>query len=143
MIVFYLVAGINHFINPEFYLKIMPPWLPWHNELIFISGVFEILFALLLTLPTTRRVGAWCIILLLIAIFPANIQMLLNYIHENNPLLWIAILRLPLQVLLILWAYSFSASCNFRRFIFAKIKTYFNYIWLGSVGSRVPAYPIL
>ncbi len=86
----------------------MPPWLPWHNELIFISGVFEILFALLLILPSTRRVGALCTILLLIAIFPANIQMLLNYIHENNPLLWVAILRLPLQVVLILWAYSFT-----------------------------------
>ena len=108
MIVFYLVAGINHFIHPEFYFKIMPPWLPWHNELVFISGAFEILFALLLIFQSTRRVGAWCIILLLIAIFPANIQMLLNYNHENNPLLWVAILRLPLQVLLILWAYYFT-----------------------------------
>jgi uncharacterized membrane protein len=108
MTVFYLFAGVNHFINPQFYLKIMPPWMPYHKELVFISGVFEILFALLLIFQSTRRVGAWCIILLLIAIFPANIQMLLNYIHENNTLLWVAILRLPLQVLLILWAYSFT-----------------------------------
>jgi uncharacterized membrane protein len=114
MIVFYLVAGINHFINPQFYLKIMPPWLPRHNELVFISGVFEILFALLLILPSTRRVGAWCIILMLIVIFPANIQMLLNYIQEDNPLLWVAILRLPLQVVFILWAYSFAKRIKYE-----------------------------
>jgi len=45
MAALYVAAGINHFIHPEFYRKIMPPWLPFHDGLIFISGVFEILFA--------------------------------------------------------------------------------------------------
>ena len=108
MIVLYTAAGINHFIHPQFYLKIMPPWIPLHKELVFISGVFEILFAVMLVFPLSRRLGAWGIILLLIAVFPANIQMMLDYIKENNPRRWLAIVRLPLQFLLIYWAYTFT-----------------------------------
>jgi uncharacterized membrane protein len=108
MAALYVAAGINHFIHPEFYREIMPRWLPFHDELIFISGVFEILFALLLLLPVTRRTAAWGIIALLISVFPANIQMTLNYQQENNPGLWLAVLRLPVQILLIWWAYSFT-----------------------------------
>jgi uncharacterized membrane protein len=109
MTVLYIVAGLNHFIHPEFYIKIMPPWIPLHEELVFVSGICEVLFALLLIYPFTRRFGAWCIIGLLIVIFPANIQMMLDYQHENNPLLWLTILRLPIQILLIWWAYNFTS----------------------------------
>jgi uncharacterized membrane protein len=108
MSVLYVTAGAYHFIHPEVYRKIMPHWLPWHEELIFISGLSEILFALFLLLPLTRPLGAWCIIALLIAVFPANIQMTLNYFHDDNPRLWLSIVRLPLQFLLIWWAYSFT-----------------------------------
>ena len=108
MILFYAGAGINHFINPAFYLQIMPAWLPLHNELVFISGVAEVLCAVLLLFSKTRRLGAWAVIALLIAVFPANIQMLLDYKHGNNPMLWVAILRLPIQMLLMWWAYSFT-----------------------------------
>lgn len=86
----------------------MPPWLPWHNALVVISGVCEVAFGVLLLFSSTRRVAAWGIILLLIAVFPANIQMMVDYWKESNPQLWIAILRLPLQILLIWWAYSFA-----------------------------------
>lgn len=108
MILLYTAAGINHFIHPAIYVKIMPPWLPLHKELVLISGAIEILFALMLVFPLSRRLGAWGIILLLAAVFPANIQMMLNYIHDGNPNLWIAILRLPLQLVLIYWAYTFT-----------------------------------
>jgi uncharacterized membrane protein len=108
MIALYIAAGLNHFINPDFYLKIMPPWIPYHKEMVFISGVCEISFAVLLIFPSTRRVGAWGIILLLVAVFPANVQMLLNYNNENNPLLWVAIVRLPVQLILIWWAWGFA-----------------------------------
>lgn len=108
MAVLYIAAGINHFVHHEFYVKIMPPWLPWHEALVFISGVCEIVFALLLFFPSTRRIGAWCIILLLIAVFPANIQMMVNYLHEHHPRLWLSIARLPLQLLLIWWAYRYA-----------------------------------
>ena len=110
MALLYLAAGINHFVNQEFYLRIMPPWLQWHTELVIMSGICEILFSLLLIFPSTRRIGSWCIIGLLIAIFPANVQMMLNYFQESNKELWITILRLPLQIVLILWAYSFTKT---------------------------------
>lgn len=104
----FAVAGINHFIHPDGYLRIMPPWLGWHAQLVLISGIFEILFGLLLIPPRTRSAAARCIIGLLIAVFPANIQMTINYLHNNSPFLWITILRLPLQLVLILWAYLFT-----------------------------------
>jgi uncharacterized membrane protein len=108
MAILYFFAGINHFWHPSFYLNIMPPWLGARETLVYISGICEMLFALLLLPTPTRRFAAWGIILLLIAVFPANIQMMLNYFHENNPRLWLAILRLPVQFLLIWWAYSFT-----------------------------------
>ncbi|MEJ7828329.1 MAG: MauE/DoxX family redox-associated membrane protein [Segetibacter sp.] len=104
----YIAAGINHFIHPDVYLKIMPPWLKWQLALVIASGVLEILFGLMLFFPGTRQIASWCIIGLLVAVFPANIQMMVNYLHENNPRLWIAILRLPLQFVLIWWAYLFT-----------------------------------
>lgn len=104
----YFFAGVNHFWHPEFYIKIMPTWIGAKEELVYISGVGEILFALLLLPNKTRRYAAWGIILLLVAVFPANIQMMLNYVNEHHPKLWIAIIRLPLQVLLVWWAYTFT-----------------------------------
>lgn len=104
----YIAAGIFHFVQPRFYLKIMPPWLPWHSELILISGIAEIMLGVLLIPEATRTIAAWGIILLLIAVFPANIQMAVNYWKENNPYLWIALLRLPLQFVLIWWAWQYT-----------------------------------
>lgn len=108
MAALYVLAGINHFANPDFYKKIMPPWLPWHSSMIFISGVAEIVLGFLLLPAQTRKLAAWGIIILLIMVFPANVQMMLNYQQDKNPDLWIAIIRLPLQLLLIVWAYQFA-----------------------------------
>ena len=108
MAVLYIAAGINHFVHPDMYITIMPPWLPYHAALVLISGICEVVFGLMLLLPTTRKMAAWLIIVMLIAIFPANIQMMLHYMDENNPRLWMAVVRLPLQVLLIWWAYGFT-----------------------------------
>ena len=108
MALFYVIAGINHFLNEPQYVKIMPPYLPYPLQLVYLSGVCEAVFGLLLIPLYTRRAAAWLIIALLVAIFPANIQMSLNYWHEHNPQLWLTILRLPLQVLLIRWAYVYT-----------------------------------
>lgn len=88
----------------------MPPLLPWHLSLIHISGIFEIALGLLLLAKQTRRMAAWGIIALLVAVFPANVQMMLNYQREQNSYLWMAVLRLPLQIVLILWAYQFTRN---------------------------------
>lgn len=108
MAAFYVIAGINHFVNPLFYKKIMPPWLAMQYALIYITGGCEIVFGLLLIPEKTRRLAGWCIIGLLLAVFPANIQMMLNYRQEHNSYLWVAILRLPVQLLLIWWAFLFT-----------------------------------
>lgn len=108
MAVLYAAAGINHFINPDFYKKIMPPYLPWHYTLIYSSGVCEIVLGALLLPERTRPWAAWGIIALLVAVFPANVQMLLDYQRDQHPYLWIAMLRLPLQLLLIWWAFQYT-----------------------------------
>lgn len=104
---FYFLAGINHFVHPSFYEKIMPPYLTYPLALIYLSGACETGLGLLLLPQKTRRFAAWGIIALLIAIFPANLQMLINYTHQHNPYTWVAILRLPFQLALILWAYVY------------------------------------
>lgn len=106
--VFFLLAGINHFINPDFYLKIMPPYLPWHLFLVYLSGFFEIALGGMILVPALTRVAAWGLIALLIAVFPANIHMALNphlYPDISPIALW---LRLPLQGVLIAWAYWYT-----------------------------------
>ena len=108
MSLFYVVAGVLHFIKPKVYLKIMPDYLPFHLELVYLSGAFEILSGLLLCYPPTRIVGAWLTIFVLIAVFPANIQMFIAFQKTHNPYLWATILRLPLQFLLIWWAWIYT-----------------------------------
>lgn len=105
---FFIGAGLNHFISTDFYLSIMPPYLPWHLPLVYASGVAETALGALLLVRRWSRIAAWGLILLLIAVFPANLHMALNaHLHPQfSPLLlW---LRLPLQGLLIAWAYLYT-----------------------------------
>lgn len=108
MAVLYLAAGTYHFVNPAFYKKIMPPYIPYHSEVIFVTGICEVLIGLFLLPASTRGYTAWTLIVFLILIFPANIQMAVNFWQRKNPYLWIAILRLPLQLVLIWWAYIYT-----------------------------------
>ena len=99
-----IAAGTMHFVNSEFFLKIVPPYLPLHKELVLLSGASEILLGVLLLVPRYSRLAAWGIIALLIAVFPANV-----YLYQNQDILpaspIIHLLRLPLQGLFILWAF--------------------------------------
>jgi uncharacterized membrane protein len=110
MVALYVAAGLNHFIKPGFYMRIVPGWVPAPLSLVYISGACEVLFALLLLPTATRPTGAWLLILLLAAIFPANVQMTINYYRSHNPYLWITILRLPLQLVLVWWAWVYTKS---------------------------------
>src|SRR6266404_8063226 len=105
MAVFYVASGTGHFVNPGFYLKIMPRYLPLHRELVYLSGVFEILLGILVAIPATASVAAWGLIALLMAVFPANIQMLMDDL--SNVALWV---RLPLQGVLIAWAWWYTGD---------------------------------
>lgn len=104
----YIAAGVYHFVNPALYRGIMPPWLPAHHQLVLLSGAAEIVLGLLLLPAATRPWAAWGIIALLIAVFPANIQMAINFHRQGNPYLWAALLRLPLQGVLIWWAWQYT-----------------------------------
>jgi len=102
---FYLAAGALHFLKPEPYLKIMPPFLPWHLALVYVSGVAEMAGGLGLLIPRVRRAAAWGIVALLIAVFPANIYMATNPAEAGAASLPPALLwgRLPLQAVFIWW----------------------------------------
>jgi len=104
----YIAAGINHFVFPPMYMKIMPPWVPLHSLMVKVTGVLEVAFAILLIPPETRHAGAWLLIALLVAIFPANVQMAIKFRRKQNKYLWLAYTRLPLQAVLIWWAWLYT-----------------------------------
>lgn len=103
--VFFIVAGCLHFIYPANYMKVMPPWLPAHLTLVLVSGGFEIAGGVGVLIPTVRRMAGLGLILLSLAVLPANVQMLLNAQAEGvgGGGLVLLVLRLPLQFLLIYW----------------------------------------
>jgi uncharacterized membrane protein len=108
MAILYIAAGVNHFYNPEIYLRIMPPYLPWPMFLQYLAGFFEFVLGLSLLFPKYTRQAAWGLIALLIAVYPANIHMAVNshlYPEVSPGVLWG---RLPLQFVLIAWAWWYT-----------------------------------
>ena len=105
--VFFVSTGLLHFARPEFYLKIMPPYLPWHLALVYVSGVFEVLGGVGILVPSLRRAAGWGLIALLVAVFPANIQLAVDSLRgePGSYNVAVALGRLPLQVPLILWVW--------------------------------------
>ena len=103
----YVADGVNHFISPKTYLAIMPPYIPAHNLMVTLSGIAEIVLGIGLLFPATRSISAWGLVLLLIAVFPANIYMATASRFRKLPA-WIRWGRLPLQGLLIWWAYQYT-----------------------------------
>lgn len=102
---FFVFAGFLHFVRPAPYLKIVPPWIPWHLAMVDISGAAEIAGGIGLLIPSVRRAASWGLVALLIAVFPANIYMATNNISftvhpVSTALLWG---RLLLQPLFIWW----------------------------------------
>ncbi len=104
----YALAGINHFVNPKFYLRIIPEWIPFHSAINYGSGMAEIILAILLLPESTRSIAAWGIIVLLILIFPANIKMCMDFYAKGHPQFWITVARLPLQIVLVWWAWVYT-----------------------------------
>ena len=102
---FFTVAGILHFVFPAAYISVMPPWLGWHATLVFISGVAECAGGIGVLLPATRRLAGIGLLLLCIAVLPANVQMLLDAreAHRAGWIILLLVLRLPLQLMLMGW----------------------------------------
>ncbi len=108
MSIFYIGIGFKHFTNPMWFVKIVPPILPYKLSLVYISGFFEILFGTMLLFPYTRYVAAWGLIMLLIAVFPANIYLAMTNGAALNTTPLIAWGRLPFQFVFIGIAYWHS-----------------------------------
>jgi uncharacterized membrane protein len=105
---FFVLAGLNHFRVPDFYVKIVPPYLPFHLLLVYVSGFLEIVLGVALLVPRYKRMAAWGLIALLVAVFPANIHMAVNpdaFPAYSPTMLWA---RLPLQAVLVIWAFWYT-----------------------------------
>ncbi len=103
----FISSGIGHLVSTETFVKIMPPYLPFHWTLVIVSGLCEVVLGVLLLIPKTSRIAAWGLVALLIAVFPANLSMYQHRGKFNVPEL-VLLLRLPLQAVLILWAYVYT-----------------------------------
>ena len=112
---FYIYIGVRHFIDPMWFVQIMPPYLPLHLELVYLSGFFEILFGSMLLFKNTRYLACCAIVLLLIAVYPANIYLAFNEVPQKAIGIsqfmasWV---RLPIQFVFIGLAVWHSKNIN-------------------------------
>ena len=105
-----LALGLNHFVMPRTYEAIVPDYIPEKTEVVYLSGVLEVVAALMTMNERTRRVGGWFLIAVLVAIFPANVHMAISadrYPAVPEAVLWT---RLPFQALFVYWAYKVATK---------------------------------
>ena len=128
----YISVGVKHFTNPNFFLAIMPPYIPYHNFMVYLSGALEIVFSLMMLFKKTRFYGCWGIILLLIAVFPANIYLYNSEIPQKilSVTKLEALIRLPYQLPLLLFAFwhskeESSIRLDFLCFLFFPPTIYY------------------
>ena len=107
---FFVLAGANHFRDPATYVAMMPSALPAPWTLVYLSGIAEMAGGLGLLHPRTRRLAAWGLIALLVAVFPANLNMAINDLPLGSRELptWALWARLPLQLVVIAWCWMFT-----------------------------------
>ena len=123
----YIIVGIKHFVDVEYFVSIVPNYISWKKEAVFISGFFEILLGILLLFHKTRKLAAWGIILLLIAVFPANIYLYVSEIPRDilNISKIDALIRMPFQIPLIIISYWHSKKISSK--IFSKPALFYLY----------------
>jgi uncharacterized membrane protein len=111
---FYIGAGVLHFLITPRYIAIMPPYLPAHRMLVLVSGAAEIAggLGILMPIAAVQRAAAWGLICLLVAVMPANINMVVNHADFPAIPIWVLWLRLPLQIPFIWWAWSYTRKPN-------------------------------
>jgi uncharacterized membrane protein len=103
----FVVAGVLHFVITDSYVGVMPPYLPWPRELVLVSGACEIAGGLGLLVPGVRRAAGWGLVLLLVAVWPANLQMYVDARAEGAAGWYqvLLLLRLPLQPGIVYWVW--------------------------------------
>jgi uncharacterized membrane protein len=103
---FFIVAGVNHFLAPDLYLAMMPSWLPVKAAANLVSGAAEIAGGIGLLIFRLRRPAAWGLIALLVAVFPANLHVALQgHMTGLDAPAWVLWLRLPFQAVFIAWVW--------------------------------------
>ena len=117
MCLLYVTVGLKHFTNTDFFVTIVPPIINWKKEAVLISGFIEVILGVLLLFNHTRKLAAWGIILLLIAVFPANIYLYISEIARET--LGIskdqAFFRMPFQIPLMIIAYWHSKEIHSKQ----------------------------
>lgn len=105
----YILAGLNHFRAPRFYEPMMPPWIPQHKLMIFLSGIAEVLLGVLLLWQKTQALAAWGVVVILILFFSVHIYMLQerNTVFKKIPSI-LLLGRLLFQFVLIYWAWLYT-----------------------------------
>ena len=113
----FMIAGANHFRDPAFYFAIMPPYLPWPELLVAISGLCEIAGGIGILIPQVRRLAGYGLIALLVAVFPANFHMASSGVQPAGVHLpeWVLWARLPLQLgfIFLIWVVALKRNKNF------------------------------
>ncbi len=110
----YVVAGANHFRKPDFYLPMMPLWIPWHKLMVLLSGMAEILLGALLLWPYFQSLAAWGIIAMLVVFFSVHVYMYQarDTVFRKVPKA-VLVARFPLQFVLIFWAYLYTSGVTY------------------------------
>ena len=106
--ILFALAGANHFAHTDFYVGIMPPYLPWHTALVYVSGLCEMALGVMLLFRCSELLAAWGMMALIVAVTPANVQVAIHpeqYPADSPAALWV---RLALQGVLIAWAYWYT-----------------------------------
>ncbi len=108
----FVLAGVLHFLFTPVYVGIMPPWLPDPVLLVRVSGAAEIMGGVGLMVPQTRVFAAWGLVLLLVAVLPANVQMALDHARWPRIPEWALWARVPLQLPLLWWAWRYTRGAD-------------------------------
>ena len=103
----YVLAGLFHFIKPKVYLRIIPNYLPYHKLIVYLSGFIEIILGICVCIPDLKNISIVFIILMLLVFLLVHVYMITNKKASAGLPLWLLILRIPIQFILIYWAYSY------------------------------------
>ena len=107
MATIYVAAGLMHFIRPKMYMRILPSYLPGHKFLVNFSGLAEIVIGIALCFSETKNFAIYCVIAMLTFFLPVHLHMLFEKRASMGLPKWMLIWRIPLQFLLMFWAYSY------------------------------------
>ncbi|MGV6829908.1 MAG: DoxX family protein [Flavobacteriales bacterium] len=106
--ILFLLAGFNHFRKPKLYQRVMPNYIPYKSSMVLLTGILEMIFGFMLITNESQHIGAWGIIILLILFIPVHLFMLQNEQASLKLPKWVLVLRLPLQLVIMYWAFLYT-----------------------------------